>query len=215
MVIKLWSHNQEDNMSRKMPMFVGIVGIVILVVGCASRTVRRVEIEKKIDLSGHWNDVDAQLVAEEMISDCLAKPWINKFNETDKREPVVIIGTVVNKSYEHINSQIFIKELEKNMLNSGLVKFVASAEERQEIREERMDQQERLTEKTTINPIGHETGADFMMKGTINAVKDEVKGKYVILYQVNLELIDLTNNQKVWIGQKKIKKYAKKRAFSF
>ena len=53
-----------------------------------------------------------------------------------------------------------------------------------------------------------------MLKGSINSIKDEIKGKYVILYQVNLELIDLTNNQKVWIGEKEIKKFVKRSKFS-
>jgi hypothetical protein len=42
-----------------------------------------------------------------------------------------------------------------------------------------------------------------------------IRGKYVILYQVNLELINLTNNQKVWIGQKEIKKVVSRAEYSF
>jgi len=197
----------------------GIAIVVVLcmfcvVSGCGAK-VKRTEIDQTIDLSGRWNDSDSRMVSEEMIRDCLDRPWLNKFNEKNSGQtPVVIVGTVVNRSHEHINSELFTKDLEKAFINSAMVNVVASKEEREEIREERISQQEGLTAKETITPFGEETGADFMIKGTINSVKDEVKGKYVILYQVNLELIDLTNNQKVWIGEEEIKKVVKKSKFS-
>ena len=69
--------------------------------------------------------------------------------------------------------------------------------------------------RITLKPRKEETGADFMLQGSINSVKDEISGKYVILYQVNLELVDLTTNEKAWIGQKEIKKVVSRRSFGF
>ncbi len=194
--------------------FVFLLGLSVSIAGCARVSVKRMETDKIVDVSGSWNDTDSRLVAEEMISDCLKRPWLNKFNETNNADPVIIVGTIINRSHEHINSRLFTKNLEKSLLNSGLIKFVASRTERKDIREERDSQQEGYTQKETVTSIGNETGADYMLKGSINSVKDEIKGKYVILYQVNLELIDLGTNQKVWIGQKEIKKQVKKSKFS-
>ena len=59
-----------------------------------------------------------------------------------------------------------------------------------------------------------ETGADYMLIGSLNSVKDAKKNQYVILYQVNLELVDISTNQKVWIGQKEIKKVVTNPKFS-
>ncbi len=187
---------------------------LVVLTGCAGPRVTRTEVGKTVDLSGRWNDTDSRLVAEEMIQDCLARPWINAFNEKYRRDPVVIVGTVVNRSHEHIDAELFIKNLERNLLNSGKVRFVASRQERPELREEREDQTSGTTEPQTIKPKGHETGADFMVQGTIHSLKDEIKGKYVILYQMNLELVDLTTNQKAWIGQKEIKKVVAKAKYS-
>lgn len=191
-------------------------GILLMMsmTGCASPRVTRTPVEKIVDLSGRWNDTDSRLAAEEMIKDCLARPWINTFNEKAHRDPIVIVGTVVNRSHEHIDSQLFTKDLEKNVLNSGKVKFIASRQERPDLREERDQQRAGTTDPETIKPQSRETGADFMVQGTINSVKDEIRGKYVILYQVNLELVDLTTNQKVWIGQKEIKKVVAKSKYS-
>ena len=45
-----------------------------------------------------------------------------------------------------------------------------------------------------------------MLKGTINTIVDELANTKLMFYQVDLEIIDIEKNLKVWIGQKKIKK---------
>ena len=45
-----------------------------------------------------------------------------------------------------------------------------------------------------------------MLQGTINSIVDSFEGKKVVYYQVDLELVDLESNTKVWLGDKKIKK---------
>ena len=62
--------------------------------------------------------------------------------------------------------------------------------------------------------MGQEYGADFMLKGQINTIDDQAGKEQLRYYQVELEMIDLLTNEKVWIGQKKIKKlvtYRKKK----
>ena len=122
---------------------------------------------------------------------------------------MVIVGRVRNRSHEHINVQTFVKDLERALTNSGEVQFVASKGERDAIREERLDMAKHASEDTMKAP-GEEIGADFMLIGTINTIRDEVQGKAVMFYQTNLELIDMSNNVKVWIGEKKIKKLIKR-----
>ena len=100
------------------------------------------------------------------------------------------------------------------MVNSGRVKFVATKEEIQEIRDERVDQQSYSSEETAKN-LANETGADFMLKGSIKSQMDAVDGQQVKFYQVDLELINLENNEKVWMDSKKIKKTVEKSSTSW
>ena len=179
---------------------------------CAT-SVTRTDVNKVTDFSGGWNDTDARLVAEAMIKDCLDGRWINDFNKQSQRSPMIIVGTVRNKTLEHIDAQVFIEDLQQALSNSGKVEFVANKDERNEIRAERADQQEGNTEPATISAKGHEIGADFMLQGNIFAIKDAVDGKFAMFYQVSLELIDLKTNQKKWIGKKEIKKVVKKKSF--
>ncbi len=182
----------------------------LFIVGCGPE-VKRVDTKEVIDLSGKWNDTDSRFVSEEMIDDCLNRPWIQKYKRESKGElPVVIVGTVRNMSHEHINVQTFVKDLERALINSGEVEFVSNKIERGEIREERKDQARHSSEETAKSE-GEEVGADFMLKGTINSILDKVEGKAVMFYQVNLELHNIKTHKVVWIGEKKIKKYIKRK----
>lgn len=185
-------------------------------VGCSSNPkVMRVHRDSQIDLSGNWNDTDARMVSRELIQDALAQPWIENFMKSKGRNPMVIIGDIVNRTSEHINTQVVSKEWEVAVLNSGRVQFVASPEERDQVRAEREDQNKGgWTNPETAAAMGRETGADYMMIGSVNEVTDEVKRKAVRFFQVNLELIDLTTNAKVWFGQKEIKKEVVQPRFS-
>lgn len=195
-------------MKSKVRVAVLVSAVLALVLACApGPKVERTAVEETIDLSGRWNDSDSRMVAEAMIEDCLHRPWLERFiSGHNGRRPVVIVGRVLNRSDEHINTQVFTKDLERALINSGLVDFVASRDERRELREERVDQQKGFTSAETTRAMGRETGADFMLKGSLNSVRDQISGQYVILYQVNLELHDLETNRKVWLGQKKLKK---------
>jgi penicillin-binding protein activator len=176
----------------------------LLVVGCSTK-VTRIDTNETTDLSGEWNDTDSRLVAEEMIADALAHPWTSNFAGKAGRAPAVIVGTVRNLSHEHINMNTFVADMERALINSGRVDFVASSEERGEIRAERVDQDVNATEATR-NEAGQEMGADFILKGQINTIVDALDDEQVRYYQVDLSLISLADNRKVWIGQKKIKK---------
>ncbi|MFC1546285.1 penicillin-binding protein activator LpoB [bacterium] len=190
-----------------------LVGLFIVfgLLSCASTPkVTRTEVTEQIDLSGNWNDTDSRLVAQEMISDCLQRPWITEFITKSTEKPRLIVGKILNKSHEHINTETFVKDLERELINSGQVKFVASSAQRREIRQERMEQAEHASMETAKS-MGQEYGADFMIKGQINTILDEA-GKYQLkYYQTELELINIETNEKVWIGQKKIKKTVKRR----
>lgn len=179
----------------------------LLFLSCAgsSRSVSRMRADESTDISGRWNDTDSRMTAEAMVRDVLSRPWLSNFIEENDEKPVVIVGNIRNKSSEHIPVDVFIKDIERELINSGQVTFVASPEQREQIREERLDQQS-FASMETAKQLANETGADYMMQGTINSIVDSFEGKKTVYYQVNLELIDLENNTKVWIGDKKIKK---------
>lgn len=187
--------------------------LLFILSACSSREVSRIDTGEVVDLSGKWNDTDSRLTAEAMIEDVLNRPWLTDFIAEAGKKPVVIVGNIRNKSSEHIVIDVFTKDIERELINSGKVSFVASKEEREQIREERADQQDFSSEET-MKKFYREIGADFLMTGVINSIEDKFEGEKVILYQVDLELIDIEKNLKVWLGNKKIKKYIGQSSYS-
>jgi uncharacterized protein (TIGR02722 family) len=198
--------------SKLAPLFTACV-LLILLSGCG-KTVTRVDADSVTDLSGNWNDTDSRLVAEEMIQDVLSRAWLTNFSRAQGKSPTVIVGTVRNLSHEHINTRTFIADMERELINSGQVEFVASATDRQEVRDEIKEQDLHASEETR-KAMGQEIGADFMMQGSINSIVDAISGEQARFYQIDLTLIELGTNRKVWVGQKKIKKTVEKGGVRF
>ena len=187
---------------------VPIIFSLLFFSSCANRKVTRIDPNQQTDLSGRWNDSDSKLVANEMIKDVLERPWRSNFEQKMSRKPIVIIGSIRNKSTEQIDPITFIKDLEKTFINSGVVGVVQSGDERSQIRDERNDQQTFSSEESK-KKWGREKGADFMLNGVVVSIVDQYKNKKTVAYQVTLELTDLETNEKVWLGEKEIKKYIK------
>ena len=198
---------------HRYPIFIPLVVLLLGLSACGTQ-VERVAVEETHDLSGAWNDTDSRLVSEEMINDMLERPWRQEYTSRYKKQPAVIVGTVRNLSHEHINVNTFVNDIERAMINSGKVTFVASSYEREEIRDERQDQDLHAREDTR-KPMGQELGADFMLKGSINTIIDMESTTQLRYYQVDLNLISLRDNRIVWVGQKKIKKLVKNSKLRF
>ena len=201
------------NLSRTISIFIISLVSGFMLASCGpSQTVTRVDAEDSLDLSGRWNDRDARIVSETMITDVLGRPWLERFENTHGRQPVVIVGRVQNDSMEHIDTEIFTRDLERELINSGKVRFVAGGNVRSEVRDERSQQQQYASFETVKN-LGQELGADYMLVGNINSIVDESlnRREAQIFYNVNLELVDIETTEKVWIGNEQIRKILERR----
>lgn len=182
-----------------------IFALSVLVACGPSRETTRVDSDTQTDLSGRWNETDAQMVADEMIGGMLESAWLQRWEGDDR--PTLIIGPIENKTMQHIDEEIFIKDIERNLVNSGRVRFVAAQDEREALRAEREDQQTHATMASAAE-MAQEVGADYMVYGTISSnVQENLEGdKASMFYTVNLELLDIETNEKAWLNEKEIKK---------
>ena len=102
--------------------------------------------------------------------------------------------------------------METAILNSGKADFVASSDERLELRDERTEQQSWSSEETA-KALANETGADFMLIGSVKTIIDSAGKTATRTYFVYAELIDIESNRKLWIGENsEIKKIIKRPA---
>jgi uncharacterized protein (TIGR02722 family) len=188
---------------------VASVFVLLVLTACGSREVTRTETDTVTDLSGYWNDTDARIVADSIVGQCLRGRWfVQRETRGDGRVssiPVIVVGGVHNQSSEHINVDVFMSEIERSLLNSGVFQIAAGGSERGEVRGERRDQSVFASPETAAE-FGREIGADFIMTGTVNSIEDQLDDTRAVFYQVNLELIDVETALKVWMGSTEIKK---------
>lgn len=183
---------------------------ILLVAACGpppgpSVRVTRVDPNRQIDMSGNWNDADANQVARIMIQDCMSRPWANRFRQKHGKDPVVRLGRVRNRTAEPINVRFYAKQVEAEIFNSGVARVVVDKAEARGVREERDDQAEHASDET-VKTHGEETGADYTLAGRIEEQKDSVDGQEVRAYVVTMELWDIQSNEKVWMKIHSIKK---------
>lgn len=186
-----------------------MVGATMSVVACGgpSRTVTRESPDKMRDLSGKWNDTDARLTSEALIKDAFSRPWLTNFKAQQDRSPVVRVRRIVNKTDEHIDPQVFVKNIERAMVNSGEVQVLAQTGS--ELGSVNAEEDYAISGRVGSNApsVGNQKGADFVLVGRVASVVDRWEGRQTKFYKTTFELIDATTGQKVWIGDHEIKKF--------
>ena len=190
---------------------------VVGLTGCGGTKVQRLDTLQEVALTDRWNATDSRLVSEEMIDDMLSFPWINRWTQANpdrSRQPTVLVMNVRNRSHEHIQVDTFINDLRRAMIRSGQVDFVAGNTVREDLREERKDQEFNATAATAAK-LAAEQGANFALSGSIDSWVDQLDGTRVTNYQIDLSLIDIQTNREVWAGQKKLQKHQKRSKFGF
>lgn len=198
-------------MFRRRSLLAGLAVTALAVSGCSIKRVERIDPNSVTDLSGRWNDADSRLVANALITQSLEASWARDYAAANGgTAPTVIVGQIRNRTMEHIPIGAFVRDVERAYVQTGVVRLVASAEEREEIRGERADQQTNASAETRAR-MAREMGARFMLQGDVQAIEDSEGRERIVFYQVDVTLIDLETNVRTWMGQHKIKKYIQRR----
>lgn len=198
-------------LSRRLALVACAPFLLASLAACNNKRVSRIEPTSVTDLSGRWNDTDSRLVANALVGQALGAPWAGRATaQRGGRAPAVIVGRFANRTMEHIPVATFTRDVERALAGTGTVTVVASADEREEIRAERADQQQNATADTRAR-LAREQGAQYVLQGDVQAIEDQEGREKVVYYQVDATLVDLESNAKVWIGQHRIKKYIDRR----
>ncbi|MEL7370332.1 MAG: hypothetical protein AAFN74_15535 [Myxococcota bacterium] len=179
--------------------------------GCATSN-RRVSYVKSgaagAGLSGYWSEGDAQRTVKTLMDQMLGAGWIGDFRQNEGRKPVVKLRGVIKRTDDrNVNEQYFGKQLERTMLNSGRVRVVASAGQ-DNINARERDRQSIHASDESAKSQQQELGADFTLQTIINSQNDtDGAGRALRAYLVNMELLSVETNEKVWIGEERIVKF--------
>jgi uncharacterized protein (TIGR02722 family) len=173
----------------------------VLFASCSSNPkVTRIDANTQTDLSGRWNDTDVRIVCESLIKACLESPRVAQEIANRGGTPTVLVGNFKNDSDEHIDTSIISKSMEIAIFNSGKLDFVAGGSTRDELRAERQDQQGNASEESAAS-LANETGADFLLTGSVKTIIDRAGGTATRTYFVSAEMTNITTNARLWMDQ--------------
>jgi uncharacterized protein (TIGR02722 family) len=182
--------------------FLVVLGVFLLLLSsCSSSpTVSRVDANTQTDISGYWNDTDVRIVCQSLIGDCLNSARVDQAIKAKGKTPTVIVGRFKNDSSEHIDTTIISSIMEQTIFNSGKLDFVAGGGTRDDLRAERQDQQSNASEATAA-ALANETGADFMLTGSVKVIVEKAGNQTIRTYFVSAEMTNIETNARMWIGQ--------------
>ena len=181
--------------------------VLLAVCPCFAKKVNRVDADKKVDLSGYWNDTDARLVCESLIEQALNSGSFMGYKEDLGRRPIITGGSFRNDSSEYIDTSILTEGITTAILNSGKARFIASRKKIEEIREERMARQGWQADMSQQKEVPNELIPDLVLTGSVKTIVDTDSKKSVRTYFVYAELVDIETGEMIWRGEnKEIKK---------
>lgn len=198
---------------------VAVAALAFVFSSCGSTKVSRLAEDEVKDFSGYWNDSDVRIVVNTMLGKITTsggvRNYIADFKENGgKGRPKIIVGKIANKSSEHLDTSIIATVFQSAIIEEGTFSFVADAKQREQLRNEKLDQAENASVETA-KAIGNEKAADLMLQGTVTTIVDQASNgrSGMRTYQVSVNVIDIETNEIVWQGQdNSIRKEFKKAA---
>ncbi|MCR5290451.1 MAG: penicillin-binding protein activator LpoB [Treponema sp.] len=179
-----------------------LAAITGLFMSCQSTKVERVDADTVTDVNEYWNDTDVRTVCETLIADCISSNRVAKFSAQYGRQPTVMVGRFYNDSSEHIDTSIIVQKMQAAIINSDVMEFVSSGSQREMLRDEVAQQVDHASIETQ-KAIANETGADFMLFGSVKSIVqyDDSGKKGVRTYYVSAQLQELGTTKIVWMAE--------------
>jgi uncharacterized protein (TIGR02722 family) len=184
-----------------MKYFILCIVPVSLFLSCGSvPSVSRVSSSSLTDLSGYWNNTDVRIVCTGLIDSCLNSSRIAQFTKEKGRIPRVKIGTFKNNTDEHLDPAIIPNTMKVVITNSGRAEFIANSATQNELRAEKQDQLGNTSDDSAAS-IGKETGADFMLTGSVKTIVDRAGLTSTRTYIVSAELTHIETGVIYWTDE--------------
>jgi penicillin-binding protein activator len=173
------------------------LALLLLATACGTTTppkeIARTDVA--YDLSGEWNDVDADLVARAMIDECLKSQWAEQWAAAHGgKKPVLRLYPILNRTTAYIDYRYFTKQIEAALVASGRLDVVAGT----------------AVEADPEAPPP-EAPADFQLTGSILSQEDTDGQRELRAYLTSIEIIETATQKKAWVGQKRIRKLIQQR----
>jgi uncharacterized protein (TIGR02722 family) len=190
--------------------FIGICALLFavpFVFGCATGRSAYVDTSVVDEKGAQFGDTDMKLMAEEIVSQLLQAPFLER---VEKPASISIVG-INNETSEFVNTDEIADKIMVALINSGSGAF--EFVDRQML-EETMKEFELgtsgivSTEEATR--LGRAAGVDFLMTGALSSITKVDRKEDQRFYRLSVRLVDVERNTVAWVSEKEIRKVAKK-----
>lgn len=185
---------------------ISLVGIIAFSCNPKKQTQHIKKNQAVVRDNGNWNNSDSRLVSDELIKELLHDNWINDYKTKNPgKRPILVVGFVKKNSLNYIDTNTFIKNIERAIIQDGSGRLIQVDDKRESlgINVTKLQDNEALE---MIKEWGVKLGAEYLIQGDINSLIETSKKEKLITYQVNLELFDLKINEVIWRSEKQVKK---------
>lgn len=158
-------------------------------------------------LDDRFGENDMQLIAKKMVPSLVSSTVVT----SAPGAITVAIGRMRNRTTEHIDMQMLSSKVRTELVQSGRFRFV-DVENRRVIAQEYDYHQSGYVAPDQAKEKGHQTGADFLLSGTLSSNVQQVGGKKLVYYKATFSVTDLETTEIVWTDEKEIRKTYKKRS---
>ena len=164
------------------------------------------DVQRENLLDDQWSETDMQKAVADLVGNMTKHPLI----ANSKREPVVMVTGLQNKTSEHIDTQNIMDMVRVELMNTGRVSFI-DKEARQDIADEYNYQNSGMVADESKKGPGGQIGADYIINGRLDSIVKEVGKDKTVYYKLTLNLTNLKTSQIGWSQYKEIRKTFKKK----
>lgn len=190
---------------------------LLLLAGCSSvgyDDPNRVE-----TLTIGYGSTDLQTLSADMVESLVAAPALNYMENSgkgDDKRIIMYVGSVENRTSEHIDTQGITDKIQTALLKSGKFRFKADQAGQAEIDDQIRFQTGRVREDM-LRAYGKQIGADMVLYGTLRSI-DKKKGsslesggvrKQDVYYQFVLKAVNIDTAEIIWQEEAELRKTAK------
>lgn len=160
-------------------------------------------------LDDRFSENDMQLIAKKMIQSMAGSDIVGS-----NGAPVVMVGKMRNRTSEHIDMTMLSDKVRTQLIHSGRFRF-ADVMNRRDIAEEYEYQQSGYVDPNQAKGPGSQTGAEYLLTGTLTANVQQAGRNKLIYYKATFQLTNLLTSEIAWTDEKEIRKAYKKRHIGF
>lgn len=194
-------------MRRGWKMVLICLSVVVTVGGCAGSS-KYQSTDQIDDLTKGVSDTDVKILANTIISNLLAAPFIERYDK-----PVTIsLLPIVNSTSEFINTDaLFGEKIMEAIINSGagVFEFVDRTLLSETIREAELAA-DGIVSQAEATKLGRAAGVTLLMTGELTSIRTNTRNTDQRYYKLSLRLVDTERNTVAWIANEEIRKRSDK-----